>query len=239
VEAAWCITNIACGEPRHIAYLINLKVIDILVDLISTSTTKSVAEQAMWALCNISGDEYACLYMLKVIPYILTPILQLVGITALPLQSAIYPEAEEAILGTSFDLSPGPEIANFTTAAQADSYRSSDLELVRHTENFQDFPTLSIMRHVIFMIGNILRLKVAPFLRKPVYRIAAFVLADLIQSPDEDIVLDICNSVLCMVQLENIVFYNQGPLEAWSRNSSDRNLNQTVIVREFSLIEIV
>ena len=61
LEAAWSITNIACGEPRHIQALLKCDVINLFANLIHQATLSSIKEQSLWALSNISSEETACL----------------------------------------------------------------------------------------------------------------------------------------------------------------------------------
>ena len=89
LEAAWSLTNIACGESRHVAVIVQHGAIQGLVAVLESTDDITLREQAMWALCNISSDENACHALLTLIPDLLTIILGLVGITALPLQSAL------------------------------------------------------------------------------------------------------------------------------------------------------
>jgi len=55
-EAAWCVTNIACGEYRYIIYLMENGVLQALVSLITNTQSDKVRSQALWALANLSGD---------------------------------------------------------------------------------------------------------------------------------------------------------------------------------------
>jgi len=55
-EAAWCITNIACGEHRFVRNMYECSVVPALVSLIAYSQHDKVRSQALWALANLSGD---------------------------------------------------------------------------------------------------------------------------------------------------------------------------------------
>ena len=55
-EAAWCVTNIACGEYHYIIYLMENGVLQALVSLITNTQSDKVRSQALWALANLSGD---------------------------------------------------------------------------------------------------------------------------------------------------------------------------------------
>ena len=55
-EAAWCVTNIACGDPVFIAELISNGVLPAIVNIVSFTTDDKARSQALWALANLSAD---------------------------------------------------------------------------------------------------------------------------------------------------------------------------------------
>lgn len=59
LEAAWSLTNIACGESRHILALISCNALPLLIDLVEKTPLPTIREQSLWALSNISGEESA------------------------------------------------------------------------------------------------------------------------------------------------------------------------------------
>lgn len=54
-EAAWCITNIACGEHKYSQNLLDHGAIEALIKLLGSKSLE-VIEQAVWALGNLAGD---------------------------------------------------------------------------------------------------------------------------------------------------------------------------------------
>jgi len=54
-EAAWCITNIACGEHKYSQNLLDHGAIEALIKLLGSKSLE-VVEQAVWALGNLAGD---------------------------------------------------------------------------------------------------------------------------------------------------------------------------------------
>jgi len=55
-EATWCVTNIACGEPRHSLNLVQNNVLPAIVNLLVYTDSDKVRAQALWALSNMSSD---------------------------------------------------------------------------------------------------------------------------------------------------------------------------------------
>jgi len=55
-EAAWCLTNIATGDREHVLCIVEKGVIRKLAKLLN-SKDDGLKEQAMWALCNIAGED--------------------------------------------------------------------------------------------------------------------------------------------------------------------------------------
>lgn len=60
LEAAWALTNIACGDVEFARSLINCGATPRLIDLIVRSPDGPVREQAMWAISNMSADVAEC-----------------------------------------------------------------------------------------------------------------------------------------------------------------------------------
>ena len=54
-EAAWCVTNIASGDHRQAAYVVERDAVPALLPLLRSNDPELV-EQAAWAIGNISGD---------------------------------------------------------------------------------------------------------------------------------------------------------------------------------------
>jgi hypothetical protein len=79
-EAAWALTNIACGEAYVVSFALSCHVLQGLISVfISPKTSTALKDQALWALCNISGHPEACYAMLQ-LPGFLEIILQQVGV---------------------------------------------------------------------------------------------------------------------------------------------------------------
>lgn len=129
IESAWCLTNIACGEARHIHCLVQHGAIRELVSTVSLTKSKALVDQCVWALCNISSDEWACQCMRET-PHILVPLLKQVGLHCPP-----------------YSFSSGPSVA---PASLASSSYPTQFDM-------PDFPSLSTMRHITFTLGNFSR----------------------------------------------------------------------------------
>lgn len=127
IEAAWSLTNVACGEARHIACLVECGAIPELVRVVALTANATLRDQALWALCNMSSDEAACLQMAR-LPDVLVPLLKQVGLAVAP-----YHEAEQA---------PGGGPQGWWGVSQFD---------------MGEIPSLSTMRHVAFICGNFAR----------------------------------------------------------------------------------
>ncbi|KAJ4972072.1 hypothetical protein NE237_005171 [Protea cynaroides] len=54
LEAAWCLTNIAAGEPEHTKAL--LPALPLLIAHLGEKSSMPVAEQCAWALGNVAGE---------------------------------------------------------------------------------------------------------------------------------------------------------------------------------------
>ena len=121
LEAAWSLTNIACGEPRHIQALLSCNVIQLFANLVSQTSYSNIKEQSLWALSNISSEEIACSLLCQE-PDLLKLILLQIGVNTV-----------------------SPDTTN-----QPDLFKPQHL-----SEN--DNPSLSIMRHITFICGNVLK----------------------------------------------------------------------------------
>jgi hypothetical protein len=86
-EATWCVTNIACGEPRHSLNLVQNNLLPAIVNLIVYSDSDKVRAQALWALSNMSSD-LECRDMV-VQAGALTPIFWLLNIEQIPNRSTV------------------------------------------------------------------------------------------------------------------------------------------------------
>lgn len=129
IEAAWSLTNIACGEARHISCLVDHGAIPLLVNVVDVTKNIALRDQAMWALSNMSSDEYAC-QALSFYPNILVPLLKQVGINC-----PMYRQ-----------FPPGMSV--FKSASNVQTIAAFDMP---------EFPSLSTMRYVAFVCGNFAR----------------------------------------------------------------------------------
>lgn len=132
LEAAWSLTNIACGEPRHIQCLIASGALQELLNVVASSKSTALKDQALWAICNMTSVPGACEFSLTM-PNFLVLMLQQVGLIC--------------------------EIAAPNSTEKNSVYNTNECRLQRiFQSNMKEFPTLSTMRHVTFVCGNIARL---------------------------------------------------------------------------------
>lgn len=126
-EAAWCLTNIACGDSQFIAILLQHRIITNLSHVIMHfSENKNLLHQSVWVVCNLSVDEQACLAIVDD-PALIVLLMTQIGV----------------------DCTQDP--ANFT------SWKALQDSMVPFRIPMKDNPTLSLMRHVTFIFGNILK----------------------------------------------------------------------------------
>lgn len=209
LEAAWSITNIACGERRHVTCLLEHGALNELVRIVETTPHANLKEQVVWAICNISSDETGCHYLLTNLPHFFTPLLNSIGINCVRLNSAFVSPTPS---GTTLAASTPP----FTPFSTSSFTQSQDVvndgadSLLQPCEHVPDrianrnYPSLSLMRYVAFTLSNLARLKSAPNLRICVLKIIVFAFADLMQSPDDMVGLDICSSLISLCQIEGM-----------------------------------
>ena len=130
-EVAWSLTNIACGEARHIHCLLSLGALQELMNVVVTSKDVALKDQALWAICNMTSAAEACEYVLN-LPNLLVALLQQIG-----LRCEIYCQNSNTI---------------------HDTFTSNNCVLRRIFQfEVKENPTLSAMRHVTFICGNIAR----------------------------------------------------------------------------------
>lgn len=124
LEAAWCITNLACGESEHLSTLITHNVIgNIATVMMHCTGDLTLLQQCIWALCNLSSDTMACQTIIEH-PILIVLILQQIGIN----------------------------IVQDTTTLTA-WFEST---LVPSRLPMRDNPSLAVMRHVTFILSNII-----------------------------------------------------------------------------------
>lgn len=89
VEAAWAITNIACGSIEQVLVLLQHDVARKLIQLLHTSTNDAVREQTLWALGNMTIDPKHARVVLDA--QILDPLLSFIGMhTCIRMSFAVY-----------------------------------------------------------------------------------------------------------------------------------------------------
>lgn len=170
-EAAWCITNIACGDQKYIAMLVDHGAVHNLCITISQHANLQLMQQSLWALCNMSNDEYAC-RAINQHPACMLLVLYHIGIKCFP-----HPEVQAV-----------------------DSWSDYDYSFVPEHWTMNENPALGSLRHATFLLGNVLKL------RQPVhaslYRCIFFAFCDLLHSPDDEIILDISQTlaIACLGQ---------------------------------------
>eukprot|EP01034_Spumella_vulgaris_P031713 gene31713-39176_t len=128
--------------------------LDLLIKVIAVTQNVTLRDQALWAICNISSDDFACQQLLY-FPNILVPLVKQVGLSC-PLYHAVPEGMDPSIVANR----------GVTCMTQFD---------------MPDFPSLSTMRHVAFTLGNFARLRTQLSLQE--YQFMVYTFADLIQSP--------------------------------------------------------
>lgn len=79
-EAAWCITNISCGEMKHVQPLLDHHIVTTIFAILTTSRVpNNVKDQSLWALCNLSTLEAGTMLIAQQPAHVVF-LLQLVGI---------------------------------------------------------------------------------------------------------------------------------------------------------------
>ena len=126
IEAAWSLTNIACGEARHIHCLLELGAMQELMQVIATTKNVALKDQALWAVCNMTATIEACEYVLLIARFLEVILLQ-VGLQCEFVLEKGAPDGSQSALKRIFQC------------------------------EMNDLPTLSSMRHVTFICGNIAR----------------------------------------------------------------------------------
>lgn len=131
IESAWCLTNIACGEPRHVHYLISVGALQQLIDTVTTTQSTTLKDQALWAISNMTAIPEACEFA-ATLPNFLVLMLKPVGL-----------ECEIKSPGRS-------ELSNTFATPQCVLQRI-------YQGSIKEPPTLSAMRYVTFICGNLAR----------------------------------------------------------------------------------
>ena len=98
------------------------------IQAITSTNSMNVKEQCLWALSNMSADGYGC-DCLTAIPNILVPIMGFIGIVLSP----------SMVVDVTF---PDRQMHSFSAT---------------HIAGFEDYPSLSVMRHVSMILGNFVR----------------------------------------------------------------------------------
>lgn len=155
-ECAWSITNIACGEARHIKCLVDNGAIQELLIVLNTTGALSLKEQILWALCNISTDEGGARFMMA-IPDVLLVVLRQIGIYC-PSYSRV--ETDNSMMDG--ERLPSTIDIFQAVAGQPPSKPTADYLPHRAVSRITQFemntiPSLSTMRHVTFICGNLAR----------------------------------------------------------------------------------
>lgn len=173
LEVAWSITNIACGEARHISALVMSGVMLQLVLLVQATPHRKVRDQAMWAISNLTADADACRSAL-LIPTFLPTILSQVGLycnAAVP----IYVDIDSTmIIGDSLQ-------------QRSDDYPTACRITITQAQ-MKENPTLPVMRYVSLTCSNFVRLKdfpgeISAGQQHEVFRTVLFCMSDMVQSP--------------------------------------------------------
>lgn len=176
MEVAWSITNIACGEARHIGALVMSGVMLQLMLLVQATPQRKVRDQAMWAICNLTADADACRSAL-LIPTFLPTILAQVGLYC------------DAAVPTYADIIDSMMIIGDNSLQQrSDDYPTPPSRIIQ--VQMKENPTLSAMRYVSLTCSNFARLKDKDFpveisagQQHEVFRTVLFCMSEMVQSP--------------------------------------------------------
>jgi hypothetical protein len=158
-EAAWCITNISCGENQYLQMLMQLGIIPKLLRTICETSHINIREQCMWAVSNlatdITGSCKAELLSLDILKLLL------------------------------WQLDIGDPPTNYPR---------------------QESPALSIMRYTAWILCSLC--KGEPVLPPVMQQQVVFAFAELLYSPDTEIIGDICIAIclLCEQRVENVQY---------------------------------
>jgi uncharacterized membrane protein YgcG len=238
LEAAWSLTNIACGEARHVSYLLHVGALSALLQAVTVGHA-ALRDQALWAVCNMTATVEACVHLLRQQDALLV-VLQQIGVHCI--LSTVEPagrrdeqtrgDSQSKLMGASFNSngstgSTGSTSHSSVMIGEAGSSNGSpslgglglegvgsmdsmgsmgsmDSELLSIKQvPVGEVPSLSTMRHVAFICGNVARLKTQ--LPLVVYRIVLFAMSELAYSPDEEIVLEISSCMTVIIEKPHLV----------------------------------
>ena len=141
LEAAWSITNIACGEARHIKVLvINGAVLQLML-LVQATQHRKVRDQAMWAICNLTADAFACRSALLLPPFLST-ILSLIGLNC-------YADPFTRIVQTPMTENPTLSIMRYVSFTCSNFVRLKDFP-----EEMSESQQHDVFRKVLFCMSE-------------------------------------------------------------------------------------
>ncbi len=101
-EAAWAITNLACGDYQYVKLLLEHQIMLHLMEVVVASKEMIVKDQCLWALFNISTEDEACRALIHNEKYVMA-ILALLGIyvdppdAPIPAKKKIPPAANPSL----------------------------------------------------------------------------------------------------------------------------------------------
>jgi hypothetical protein len=127
-EAAWVITNLACGSPAHVSELISCGAVQRLIQLVSSATIPSLREQALWALGNLSVDSHVA-RQIMLENFIIETVMGVVGCAIIK-----PPPRGSVVAGTARPADGAPV-------------------QVRAVENLE--PSLSTVKHIAWICSNL------------------------------------------------------------------------------------
>ena len=127
-EAAWVITNLACGSSVHVSELISCGAVQRLIQLVSSATMPSLREQALWALGNLSVDSHIARQIM--------------------LENFII-DSMVGVLGCAIIKPPPKGSVTAGTLRPADGAQI----LIRAVENLE--PSLSTVKHIAWICSNL------------------------------------------------------------------------------------
>lgn len=138
---------------------------------ISQHVSSQLMQQSLWALCNLSNDEYAC-RTINQHPTCMLLVLYHIGIKCFPHQELLA----------------------------ANSWSEYEYSFAPEHWTMSENPSLGSLQRATFLLGNVLKIRQP--VHETLYRCIFFAFGDLLHSPDDEIILDISQTlaIACLGQ---------------------------------------